>query len=162
VGGLDVTMSFTLQGGPELQRRLHAIGGTPKVILGNLGIRAVREAKLIVPRRTGNLGRTIRVGAHTSEFVEVRAGGALKVGYAAYVEYGTGAHDIIPRQRKALAWGGERTLGGRLRAGSRATHFAKRVHHPGTKPHPFLVPGLMLALKAIGLDDMVKRWNGAA
>jgi hypothetical protein len=141
VGGLDVTMSFTLQGGPELQRRLHAIGGTPKVILGNLGIRAVREAKLIVPRRTGR---------------------ALKVGYAAYVEYGTGAHDIIPRQRKALAWGGERTLGGRLRAGSRATHFAKRVHHPGTKPHPFLVPGLMLALKAIGLDDMVKRWNGAA
>lgn len=155
-------MNFTLQGGPELQRRLHAIGETPKLILGNVGIRAVREAKLIVPRRTGNLGRTIRIGSHTADYVEIRAGGALQVGYAAYVEYGTRAHEIIPRQASVLAWGGERTLGGRLRAGSRATHFARRVRHPGTKPHPFLVPGLFLALKALGLDDMVKRWNEAA
>lgn len=156
-----MTMNFTIQGGPALERRLKAMGKTPKLILGGVGIRAVREAKLIVPRRTGNLGRTIRIGGHTDTYVEVRAGGEGKVGYAAYVEYGTGAHEIVPRRARVLAWGGARTLGGRLRKGSGPTNFARRVRHPGTKPHPFLRPALLLAVKAIGLDDLVKAWNDA-
>lgn len=157
-----MTMNFRLQGGPGLQRRLHAIGQTPKIILGQVGIRAVREAKILVPRRTGNLGRTIRVAGHTAEYVEVRAGGIREVGYAAAVEFGSRAHEIVPRRAKVLAWGGERTLGGRLRKGARATHFARRVRHPGTRPHPFLRPGIMAALRAVGLDDLIKAWNGAA
>jgi len=157
-----MTTTFTLQGGPELQRRLTAIGEAPKDILRNVGLHAVREAKILVPRRTGNLGRTIRIGTLTPSYVEVQAGGTSQVGYAAAVEFGSRAHVIVPRQASVLAWGGERTLGGRLRAGSRPTHFARRVNHPGTRAKPFLIPGLQKALQLVGLGDLVKRWNGAA
>jgi hypothetical protein len=156
------TMTFTFSGGPALEHRLKALGQAPKVILGNVGIGAVREAKLLVPRRTGNLGRTIRIGSHTADHVEIRAGGIREVGYAAAVEFGSRAHDIVPRRAKVLAWGGARTLGGRLRKGSRADHFARRVHHPGTRAHPFMRPGIERALQAVGLGDVVKLWNGAA
>jgi len=155
-------VSFYLQGGPQLQRRLTALREGQKDILRNVGLAAVREAKILVPRRTGNLGRTIRVGGLTDSYVEVRAGGTSVVGYAAYVEFGTRAHLIVPRTKSILAWGGSRTLGGRLRKGSRATIFARRVNHPGTKPKPFLIPGIEKAIRMVGLSDLVRRWNGAA
>jgi hypothetical protein len=154
-------VTFYLQGGPQLRRRLIAIGEAPKDILRNVGLQAVREAKILVPRRTGNLGRTIRIGSLTADHVEVRAGGTSQVGYAAAVEFGTRAHIIVPRRASVLAWGGERTLGGRLRKGARATRFARRVNHPGTRAKPFLIPGLEKALKLVGLADLVTRWNRA-
>ena len=154
--------TFTVTGGKQLEARFRAMGQVPKVMLGNIGIRGVREAKLLVPRRTGNLGRTIRIGARTDRYVEVKAGGQRNVGYAAAVEFGTGRHVIVPRKAKALAWGGGRTLGGRLRKGQQADHFARRVNHPGTKAQPYLRPGLQKALQQLGLDDIVKAWNGAA
>ena len=154
--------TFVLQGGPQLMRRLTAMGEAPQDMLRNTGLRAVREAKILVPRKTGNLGRTIRIGGLSRTSVEVKAGGTTQVGYAAAVELGTRPHVIRPRRRKALAWGGARTLAGGLRAGARATNFATRVNHPGTRPHPFLIPGFEKALQAIGLDDLVKRWNQAA
>lgn len=155
-------MTFQLVGGPALQRRLVAIGKAPKDILRDVGLHAVREAKILVPRRTGNLGRTIRMGSLTENHVEVRAGGSAQVGYAAAVEFGSRAHIIVPRQASVLAWGGARTLGGRLRAGGRATNFARRVRHPGTRPHPFLIPGFVKALDLVGLGGLVDRWNQAA
>ncbi len=154
--------TFSLSGGKALEARFKAMGQAPKVMLGQLGIRGVREAKLLVPRRTGNLGRTIRIGARTARYVEVKAGGVREVGYAAAVEFGSKAHVIVPRKAKALAWGGARTLGGRLRSGASADHFARRVRHPGTKAKPYLRPGLHKALQQLGLDDIVKAWNGAA
>ncbi len=155
-------MTFQLQGGNELRRRLRAIGETPKGLLRDVGLHAVREAKIIVPRRTGNLGRTIRIGGLTNSYVEVRAGGARNVGYAAVVEFGSRAHVIVPRNASVLAWGGARTLGGRLRKGSRATNFARRVRHPGTKAQPYLIPGFIRALRKVGMGSLVDRWNQAA
>ena len=154
-------MTLTITGGPGLQRRLSAIADVPKDLLRDIGLHAVREAKLLVPRRTGNLGRTIRIGSLTKDHVEVRAGGTSQVGYAAAVEYGTGPHTIVPRRAKVLAWGGARTLGGRLRAGSRPTHFARRVRHPGTRAKPYLVPGFEKALRNMGLGKLVDAWNRA-
>lgn len=49
------------------------------------------------------------------------------VSYAPYVNDGTRPHIIRPRTRQALKF----TVGGR-------TVFAKVVHHPGTRPNPFL------------------------
>lgn len=155
-------MTLTVSGGPQLMARLHAIGKSTEEIVREVGLGTVREAKLVVPRRTGNLGRTIRLGAVSSTSVEVRAGGQNNVGYAAAVEFGTKPHDIVPRRAKALAWGGARTLGGRVKAGSAPTHFAKRVHHPGTKAEPYLFPSFRKVLSAIGLDKMIERWNEAA
>ncbi len=153
---------FRLVGGKALQARLTAIGKAPPEMLREIAIRGVAEAKHLVPRKTGNLGRTIRLGQVTGTVAEIRAGGTQEVGYAAVVEYGSRPHVIVPRNRKALAWGGSRTLGGRLRSGSQATNFATRVNHPGTRAKPYLFPGLEKALSIVGLGGLVERWNKAA
>lgn len=146
-------------GEAQLQHRLRAIGDTSK-LMGTVAQRGVQEAKALVPRRTGNLARTIRVGSITATSATVLAGGGRDaVGYAAAIEFGSRAHDIVPRKAKVLAWGGARTLGGRLRKGAKPTFFAKRVHHPGTRPHPFLVPGLRKAASKFGVDGIIKAWN---
>lgn len=149
-----------LVGASQLQARLHAIGDTQR-LLRTITISGVAEAKALVPRRTGNLARTIRVGPITATSAEILAGGAVNVGYAAAVEFGSRAHDIVPRKAKVLAWGGSRTLGGRLKSGSKPTFFAKRVHHPGTRPHPYLVPGLRKASEKLGPEAIITAWNQA-
>ncbi len=154
--------TFVLQGGPQLEARLTAMGGAPKQMLADVGLEAVAMAKILVPRRTGNLGRTIRLGTVSSTAVEVKAGGSREVGYAAAVEFGSRARVIVPVRASVLAWGGPRTLGGRLRSGGRATNFARRVRHPGTRAQPYLFPGFERALRALGLETIVKAWNRAA
>lgn len=156
-----MTANFRVTGEAELKLRLTAIGKAPKELLRDVGLQAVREAKILVSRRTGNLGRTIRLGSLTDTAVEVKAGGTTNVGYAAAVEFGSRAHVIVPRTATTLAWGGGRTLGGRLRSGQKATHFAKRVNHPGTRARPFLIPGFEKALRLVGLDKLIARWNAA-
>lgn len=137
------------------------MAGATDDLLRDVALEGVREAKILVPRRTGNLGRTIRIGRIQSDAVEVVAGGQRSVGYAAAVELGTGPHRIVPRRRKVLAWGGNRTLGGRLRKGAKATTFARRVNHPGTRARPYLVPGLKRALEKVGIGRLVEAWNRA-
>ena len=152
----------SLEGADELQARLWAMSNT-RLMLGTVALVAVREAKSLVPRRTGNLGRTIRVGRVTEDSAEVLAGGRREVGYAAAVEFGTRPHVIRPRRAKVLAWGGSRTLGGRLRKGSRATNFARFVRHPGTRARPYLLPGIRRAIERAGIKaNIVDAWNRAA
>ncbi len=129
-----------------------------------LQIGTVREAKILVPRKTGHLGRSIVPGRISATHATVEA----RTPYAAAVELGSGLHGkrhakypIVPKKAKVLAWGGARRLSGTLRTGSRATNFATRVMHPGVKARPYLIPG---ARKAIGnvRDVIVKLWNAAA
>jgi hypothetical protein len=47
--------------------------------------------------------------------------------YAWFVEYGTAAHVIEPKNKKVLHW-----------VDNGADVFAGRVHHPGTKPRAFV------------------------
>ena len=151
-----------VEGSSQLQARLKAMQSS-KQQLGLVAVAAVQEAKGLVPRRTGNLARTIRVGRVTDDSAEVLAGGRNQVGYAAAVEFGTRPHVIVPRNARVLAWGGPRTLGGRLRKGGKATHFARRVNHPGSRAHPYLKPGIVNALKRAGiLAKVTDAWNRAA
>jgi hypothetical protein len=154
--------TFTITGQRQLQARLTAIGKAPPIILREAGVRGVGFAKKRVRRKTGNLGRTIRMGTVTDTYVEIKAGGQLNVGYAGAIERGARPHVIRPRKAKVLAWGGSRTLGGRLRAGGRATNFAMVVHHPGNPAYPFLAPGLFEAIEFVGLGPVVEEWNEAA
>lgn len=147
----------SLQGKTALERRLRAIGDT-SAFLHVLQLAAVAEAKHLVPRKTGALGRSIVPGAVSADSAKVEA----RQNYAGYVEHGTKPHVIRPKNRKALAWGGERRLSGRLRAGASATHFAKKVNHPGTKPKPYLIPGAKKAVATHGVEVIVKEWNDAA
>ena len=136
--------------------RLRAMGET-NVELRTLQLGTVREAKLLVHRKTGHLGRSIVPGRLTRTMAIVEA----RTPYAAAVELGAKPHIIRPRNRKALAWGGTRRLSGTLASGSKPTHFARLVHHPGSRPYPYLIPGARRALA--GLKDVVVRlWNQAA
>jgi len=70
------------------------------------------------------------------------------VDYGVYQEFGTGTrgefptgvYEIRPRNAKVLSW----TSNGKRR-------FAKVVHHPGIKPHPFMRP----AFEQVLGDDVV-------
>lgn len=127
----------------------------------------VRGAKIRVPRKTSNLGRTIHPGVLTETTARVE----VSADYAAAVEFGTKPHDIRPRPGRigrngrpaALAWGGARRLSGNLRSGASPEFFARVVHHPGTRPQPFLRPAAIEALQDDDLVDvMIDAWNGAA
>jgi hypothetical protein len=156
-----------LKGYSQLQARLKAVGSSGTGMMQMLGLSVVREAKLIVPRKTGNLGRSIHLRSHSATQATVEA----SANYAAFVEFGTRAHEITPRVKLALAWapgvaGGKfRRLTGSTRrgVGSGDMTFAKRVSHPGTKANPFLEDGAKKAVAGSGLKDIiVKAWNGAA
>jgi hypothetical protein len=150
-----------LKGYSQLQARFKALGKTEQLVR-KIVIRGTANAKHIVPRKTGNLGRTIRPGRITPTTGELVAGGRLNVGYAKPVEVGSRPHIIRPVRRKALAWGGDRRLSGSLRTGASATHFATIVHHPGNRPHPYLVPGLQEAVKQEGSKAVVALWDSGA
>lgn len=140
----------------ELQARIKALGDASPV-LRQAQLRTVREAKLLVHRKTGHLGRSIVPGQVTKTHATVEA----RTPYAATVELGSRPHIIRPRRAKVLAWGGTRRLSGTLASGSRPTHFARLVHHPGTKPYPYLLPGARKAIAGLK-DAVVKLWNEAA
>lgn len=158
---------MSLEGADSLNKRFEALrnGTADKRLLGQFGLLAVQFAKDMVPRKTGNLGRTIRVSNVdvARQSVSVVAGGQRNVGYAAMVEFGTRPHLIVPVRARVLAWGGPRRLSGNLRSGARATSFAKRVHHPGTRPKPYLVPAGEKALREVDkAAAIIQTWNNAA
>jgi hypothetical protein len=151
-----------LKGAAGLERRLTAIApATSDVdlrIMRRWQILTVANAKRLVRRKTGNLGRSIHPGSasETSATVEVSAN------YAAAVEMGSRPHVILPKYARVLAWGGARRLTGSLRTGAKPEFFARRVNHPGNRPYPFLRPGAMQALEdAELLDQVVLSWNRA-
>jgi hypothetical protein len=148
----------------DLSPRLKALGSAEmrRNLLKGLQMAAVMEAKRLVPRKTGNLDRSIRRGPINDDRALILAGGVGEVGYAAHVEFGTGPHVIVPVRAKVLAWGGNRRLSGTLRKGAKATNFAMRVNHPGTRAKPYLVPGAETAMRKAGVGPIVKAWNDAA
>lgn len=149
---------MAVKGLSQLLSRFAAIKPSPK-LMRNLALHAVREQKLLAPRRTGYLGRSIGVGRVTDTYAETVA----KANYAAFVELGTRPHVIRPKNKKVLRFaprGGAR-LSGSPRSGGTVV-FARRVHHPGTKAKPFMVPGAKRAVDALGADFIVRQWNEAA
>jgi hypothetical protein len=149
-----------IKGLPQLISRFNAIKPNQQM-MRTLALSAVREQKIEVPRRTGNLGRSIRIGRVTPKEAQTIAAAS----YALYVHEGTKAHDIRPKNRKALRFpadGGSSTLGGRVRSGGKV-RFAKRVRHPGTKANPFMLRGAQKAVQAAGFASyVIERWNRAA
>jgi hypothetical protein len=151
-------------------------------MLRQVAMAGVQEAKARVPRKTGNLARTIRVGPISASALELHAGGVSGVGYAAAVELGSGPHVIVPRTKKALSFASQKVinerfgaqrrssfrLSGRLRAsaqkrfGNAAFITVRRVNHPGSRPKPYLLPGLEAAVGRVGPDGIIAAWNRGA
>lgn len=99
---------------------LVAEGTLQQAILQTPEILAAYTVPPIVPYRTGQLSLTFfsRIDGLTAMW-------GPTVDYAAAVEFGTGPHDIVPKNKKALFWPGAR-------------HPVKRVHHPGSAPNPYM------------------------
>jgi hypothetical protein len=155
----------SLKGYGALNARLDAIGKTAP-FMHELGLRTVAHAKKRVRRKTSTTSRTIRLERYDDESARITVGGA-----GPFLEFGTRPHVIRPRKGRVLrfpAAGTKTTLAGRARTGevrrlgSGAYVFTRQVHHPGTKPYPFLVPGAQDAFREVGVDPIVQAWNGAA
>jgi hypothetical protein len=147
----------TIRGIPELQTRLARLK-PDHAFMERLGLSAIREQKILVPRKTGNLGRSIGLGSITPTRVDTKAG----AGYAGFVEFGTKPHEIRPKRGRVLRWPakGSARLSGAPKSGG-AVIFARRVEHPGTKAKPFMLPGARKALEGAGFKDLIIRlWNG--
>lgn len=148
-------MPARLTGDAELRRRLRAIS-EPRDLLRTVALLGVAEAKKLAPVATGNLRRTIRVAAVSATRATVTAGGTSQVGYARYVEEGTGLYGprkqrIRPRRARMLSW--KQKGGGRV--------FARSVR--GRKATPYLVPGIKAAIARAGLREaVIDAWNDAA
>lgn len=153
-----------VEGTKALLRRLDAVGKAPNQMLEDWQIATVIEAKQRhrPNRKTGMTSASIQVGGITRDHAEVEAGGA-----AVFLEFGTKPHTIRPRRASMLAWAPnarDRRLSGAARSGTSTGNlvFARVVHHPGTKPYPFLIPGAKAALDQIDWPrEVTRRWNKA-
>lgn len=107
------------------------------------------EAKANVPVASGLLRNGLKVSTNSRRGVvtaKVKATG--KHAYLArWVEYGTAAHKILPKESKSLFFGGV---------------FLQGIEHPGQRPKPFMRPALdsraQAALVAVA-EGIKKRLN---
>lgn len=106
-------------------------GGPADKATKRVAERTVVFAKQLAPIRTGALRTSIHMEPAPKAAWRVVA----SMPYAAFVHDGTVPHVIKAKKAPMLHWidaGGEH-------------RFAKLVHHPGTKPQPFLKEALILA-----------------
>ena len=154
-----------LQGYSQLQARLHAMQTATPQMMRTIGFGVVAGAKILVPRKTGNLGRSIAVTSVSAQSVTV----AARAPYAAFVELGTKPHEITPNAKRALRWATSSSKGFRLTGRPSSAKgnvvgwaFATRVHHPGTRAHPYLLPAAKTVAAKVGLTSIISAWNSAA
>ena len=156
-----------VQGMDALVRRMKAIG-EPAPVLRALQLSVIHEAQALVPRKTGNLQRSIVPGAITGTSAVV----SVNAKYGIYVEKGTGLYGP-KKQRidpgKVMHWKGGGSSKVRLSGRSRVVKgrslgddvFARST--AGAKAQPFLEPGAKKAVAGSGLADIIiEQWNGAA
>lgn len=124
---------------PALKRAL--VRGSQRVV--STAKRNLRDNNSV---RTGLLRRSITKEVKV-EALEVSARVGTNVEYSSYVETGTKAHKIAPRNKSVLKF----KIGG-------VWVFAKQVNHPGSKAKPYLVPALNINEPLI-MNDIVSELN---
>lgn len=168
-----------VEGLTGLRKRLAAISD-PILIMTAIQAEVIKVAKVntLAFGKSGNLGRSILPGPVTATSARVTAGGVENVGYARFVEFGTGIHGplkrrIVPKSKPFMAWrvdtGGGGAGGAQLRlTGSSRTRggvgvagwaFAKSTQ--GRKATPYLWPGAQKAVADSGIEPIILAWNEA-
>lgn len=107
-----------------------------KVVVKKIAFDTVTLAQNKVPVDTGNLKNTIGQD-FDDDGLGFEAGPTAN--YGADVEYGTRAHEIRPRNAKALHWVDSEGQ----------DQFRRRVWHPGTQPQPYMRPAFDEAIKPL-------------
>lgn len=95
-----------------------------------LGPNIARDAQRYCPEHTGALRDSIEHHMEDEDLIVSATGGADGRTYAAYVELGTAPHVIRAHGPYSL------------RDAETGESFGPVVHHPGTRPTPFLRPAL--------------------
>lgn len=109
----------------ELRR---AIRGASMSELRIVGPQVVNRAKVLAPVDTGRLRAAIGPAQYNRTWtLRPRVTIPVNVEYAGMVHDGTRPHTIRPRNAQVLRF----MVGGRV-------VYARVVHHPGTRPRPFL------------------------
>lgn len=106
------TSSVEIKGVKQLRARFEAI--TPnRTMMRALALHAIREQKLLAPRKTGHLSRSIILGRVDAFRAETKA----TAKYAAALESGTGLHGpkkkkypIFPKKKKSLFFASQHAL----------------------------------------------------
>ena len=109
---------------PHVREAMHGL------FRDRLGPDISRDAARYCPERTGALKDSIEHHLEGDDLIVSATGGADGRTYAAYVELGTTPHIIRAHGPYSLH---NRETG---------QYFGPVVHHPGTKPQPFLRPAL--------------------
>lgn len=100
------------------------------LLANRLGPAIARDAQRYCPERTGALRDSIEHHMEDKDLIVSATGGADGRTYAGYVELGTSPHIIRSHGPYPL------------RNAETGETFGQVVHHPGTRPQPFLRPAL--------------------
>lgn len=117
--------SIQITGLDKMQAAFNAAPNTMRSVMNPVIHTAINilgkyTVKGVVPWRTGRLTQSF-----IASYGDLLGMWRPTVNYALFVHEGTGPHDIVPINKKALFWQG-------------AAHPVKRVHHPGTHANPFM------------------------
>ena len=96
------------------------------------------EMEARVPVKTGNLRHSLGIKVEADRVI-IGPDEALAP-YAGYVEFGTRAHVIEPKRKGGVL---VFTINGRK-------VVTRKVHHPGTKPHPYVEPAFEAWVDSLG------------
>lgn len=122
------------------------IRGASRRELTEAGRRVVNRAKILAPVDTGRLRASIRMDPPRLFTLRPSVTIGSDVEYAGFVNDGTRPHIIRPKNKQVLRF----VVGGRV-------VYAKVVHHPGTRPRPFLDRALREVARPRGYDIVRNR-----
>ena len=112
------------------------IQGEARRTINERAQQVLNRAKVLAPVDTGRLRASGKIRYSSLFSFRPKATVIFDTDYAAFVNDGTRPHVIRPRNKQVLRF----TVGGRV-------VFAKVVHHPGTRPNPFLDRALSETLR---------------
>ena len=121
-----------------LRETAHQSGATTQQVLVQSANQILAEMEALVPVKTGRLRSSLTIKVETSKVV-IGPDDTIAP-YGGYVEFGTKPHEIRPKKAGGVL---VFTMGGKK-------VFAKSVHHPGTKEHPYVRPAFEAWVDSLG------------
>lgn len=135
--------ALRIKGGSALKARLVALESVPPAFAATWAEDAAQRMRRTAPNARRPASRRWETKSTP------KRGGVYGAFWWIFVDRGTKAHDIEPKNAKSLRW----TDGGR-------TIFAKKVHKKRQRRNPFISEAAQKALEGSAWADLViKTWN---
>jgi hypothetical protein len=109
-----------------MKTKLNALMLRLKTVMRNNRLALLMDMRRNCPKRTGATAKSIKIVARDGGLTFTIESDNPNV---ERLEFGTPPHWIFPRFKKALYWAG-------------ALHPVRKVFHPGTKAHPYIMPAV--------------------